>query len=439
MGRSSVSQRLCYLGAVGGLVVSAVLWHRWVTLGAGQWALPAQLLAGFAVLSFVAARRGGWLQGMVSGCVRLGITTGITFGLAEAACRVMNLDFNELLGARKANEAFPIYFRMPTHPSGDVFFTRPPGATWTGKPLQTLLKNHRSTDEAYTGEKEITIRYSKEGFRNPDSLTDWEVAVVGDSFTESGYLPEDQIFTGVAAAKLGQRVKNLGITDTGNFSHVHYLAAYGEAPSCKRSVLAFFEGNDLTDNVNESKALELFQQTGERPSHDIPVQPSLLKAVWNLIRDFKHLRLSDRSYANAWFRSGDREIPVTIADAPPSVAQMSPEQLNALASALELYASTARKAGMNPHLLYLPCKRRVLHNSLRKGQDYPEPDWTPGDLPQYLAAECGKRGIQFVDATPDLQRASEKGVLTFNPIYDTHFNEEGHRIVGEVLARSLKP
>lgn len=431
------SQRLCYLGALGGLTASAVLWHRLVTLGADQWVVPSQLLAGFAFLSFIAARRGGWLQILVGGCVRLAITTGITFGLAEAACRGLRLDFNELLGARRANEAFPIYFRLPTHPSGEVFFTRTPGAAWTGKPLQTLLKNHRSTDVAYGDEKELTIAYSKEGFRNPDSLTDWEVAVVGDSFTESGYLPENEIFTGVAATRLGLRVKNLGITDTGNFSHVHYLEAYGAAPSCKNAVLAFFEGNDLPDNVHESEALDLFQHTGERPSHDIPVQPSLLKAVWSLLRDFKQLRLSERSYANAWFQAGGNEIPVTIADAPPSMTQMSIEERNALATALDRYAAAAQKLGMTPHLLYLPCKRRVLHGHLRQGPGYPEPAWEPGDLPQHVAAECQQRGIRFSDATAALREATGRGVLTFNPIYDTHFNQEGHRIVGGVLAGML--
>ncbi len=431
---SPANQRLCYLGALGGLTGSAVLWHRLVTLGADQWAMPAQCLAGFAFLSFIAARRGGWLQALVSGAVRLGLTTSITFGLAELACRAMKLDFNELLGARKANEAFPIYFRLPTHPSGEVFFTRTPGATWTGKPLQTLLKNHRSTDVTYTDEKELTLRYSQEGFRNPDSLTDWQVAVVGDSFTESGYLPEDQIFTGIAAAKLGKPVKNLGITDTGNFAHVHYLETYGAAPSCKTAVLAFFEGNDLSDNVHEAEALDLYQRVGERPSHDIPVQPSLLRAVWNLLRDFKKLRLSERSYANAWFQAGSQEIPVTIADAPPRMTQLTLEERKALASALDRYLAAAQKHGMEPCLLYLPCKRRVLHGHLRQGQDYPEPNWEPGDLPQHVAAECQRRGIRYLDATPALRQATAQGVLTFNPIYDTHFNAEGHRIVGEVLA-----
>ncbi|MDZ4288828.1 MAG: hypothetical protein U0984_12760 [Prosthecobacter sp.] len=431
---------LCLLGALGSGAAAGLLAYRMATLDAPQWANPCKALTVFAFLALIAAfMRGGWLQKLVSGGMKLVLTTAITFGIAEAACRAMKLDFNELLGMRRANEAFPLYFRLPTHPSGDVFFTRPPGSTWTGKPLQSLLKNHHSTDIAYTSEQEVTIRYSQEGFRNPDALTDWDIAVTGDSFTESGYLPESAIFTGVAAAQLGKRIKNLGITDTGNLAQVHYLEAYGKAPSCQTSVLAFFEGNDLSDNVHELAELDHFEQTGDRPSHDIPRQPSLLKAIWTLVRDVKKLKLGDRSYANAYFKAGDQEIPVTIADAPPSTAQMTPEEKATLTSALDRFLAASQKYGMKPHLLYLPCKRRVLHAHLRHGPDYPQPDWQLGDLPQHVAQECSKRGIVFIDATPALAAATATGHVVFNTIYDTHLDAEGHRIVGEVLALGLTP
>jgi hypothetical protein len=431
---------LCLIGAATFLAAALFLRLRMIRLEAPQWALPSALLAGLGALSLIAALlRSGWYQRAVAGLMKMGVATVITFALAEAACRAARVDFNELLGMRRANEAFPIYFRMPTHPSGEVFFTRTPGASWTGKPLQTLLQNHRSTDLAYTEEKELTLTYSKEGFRNPDALTDWDIAVLGDSFTESGYLPETEIFTGIAASRLGRRIKNLGITDTGNFAHIHYLETYASAPSCKSVVLAFFEGNDLTDNVKEMEQIAHFQATGERPSHDIPVQTSLLKTLWTLARDFKKLRLQARSYANATYQAAGQEIPVTIADAPPSSHQMNLREREALSTALDRYAQAARQLGMTPHLLYLPCKRRVLHDHLQHGADYPEPDWQPGDLPQHLEAQCSQRNIHFIDATPALQQAAAQGILPFNTIYDTHFNAEGHRIVGELLARALAP
>lgn len=430
---------LCLIGSLGMGAVAIFLHHRMSALDAPQWLVPSRALAVFSLLAMGAAlMRGGWYQRLVSRVLMLVLVTGLGLGCVEVACRVMGLDFNTLLGARRANEAFPIYFRLPTHPSGEVFFTRDPDSSWTGKPLQTLLKNHRSTDVAYADEKEVTIRYSKEGFRNPDDLADWDIAVAGDSFTESGYLPEGEIFTGVAAAKLGKRIKNLGITDSGNFAHAHYIEAYAKAPSCRTAVLAFFEGNDVTDNVEEQRYLRIYQETRESPSRVIPHQPSFLKALWNLVRDYRKLHLSDRSYANAFFKTAAGEIPVTIADAPPSSAEMSEGQKEALLSALNRYIEVCGRYGVKPFLIYLPCKRRVLDGYLRQGEDYPQPEWKPGDLPEYLAQECNKRGVTFIDSTPALRAASKAGQMTFNTIYDTHFNATGHRIVGEVLADALK-
>jgi hypothetical protein len=434
-----IHRLLSFLGALGSAVVVGLLWYRMRTHDAPQWMLPAKGFMVFTISALIAAiMRGGLYQRVVAGAILLASITAMMLGVIEVACRAIRLDFNELLGARRANAAFPIYFRQPTHQTGEVFFTRTPNSTWTGKPLQTLLKNHHSIDSAYSDEKEVTIRYSREGFRNPDDLADWDVAVVGDSFTESGYLPEEVVFTGVAATKTGLRIKNLGITDTGNFAHVHYLDTYGKAPACKTAVLAFFEGNDLNDNVRELAALEDFSKTGIRPSHEIPVQTSLLKAMWGLIRDYKKLANRDRSYVNAFFKAGTDEIPVSIADAPPGAAQMTADEIHALELGLDRYVTTCKKHGMKPHLLYLPCKRRVMHGLLRHGEDYPQPDWQLGDLPQHLAGECASRGIHFIDATTVLARAANEGQNTFNTIYDTHFNPEGHRLVGELLAEALK-
>lgn len=436
--KTTFDRLLCFVGALGCVAAAALLRWRMITHDAPHWAVPSIVLAVIGCIALAAGLcKGGLLQRTIAGLMKLALTTAITFGAAEGACRIIGIDFNELLGARKANEAFPIYFRLPAHPTGDIYFTRDPGSSWTGKPLQTLLKNHRSTDVAYTDEAELTISYSREGFRNPDDLTDWDIAVVGDSFTESGYLPEKTLFTGIAAEKLGKRIKNLGITDSGTFAQTHYLEAYGKAPSCKTAVLAFFEGNDLDDNHRELRERDLFRATGEKPDHSIPRQSSLLKTIMNLVRDAKKIRLTDRSYANAFFKSGDKEIALTIADAPPSKAEMSAAHSKALHLALDEYAAACTKAGMKAHFLYIPCKRRVLHGHLRQGTDYPQPQWQPGDLPEHLQAECAKRGIAFINPTPALSAAAAQGQPCFNTIYDTHLDATGHQIIGDALAKAL--
>lgn len=367
----------------------------------------------------------------------LALNTLVLFGLAEIVCRVAGVDFNLLLGLKEKSEAFPIFFRQPDQPSGDVFFTREGPATWTGKPLSVMLRNHRGTDDAYLDEEEITVTYDKNGFRNPPDLADWDIVVTGDSFTESGYLPYEDLYTTMLGKMLHKRVKNLGVSDTGNFTQASYLRAYGRAPSCRSAVMAFFEGNDLDDNVEEIRNLKKFHATGERPNREIGRESSLLRTLYHFARDFRKMNFRQRSYANATYLAAGKEVPVTIADAPPAPDKMSAAQRDSLRTAIATWARTCKENKADAFLLYIPCKRRVLHGHLEQGKDYPEPDWQLNDLPAYVAREAAAQGVRCIDATPALVSLAAQGVLTYNPIYDTHLNREGHRVVATVLADAL--
>ncbi len=368
----------------------------------------------------------------------LSLNTVILFGIAEVACRVARVDFNSILGLKEKNERFPIYFRLPDQPVGETFFARQGPASWTGKPLAVMLENHRGTDSAYSDEQELTVTYDKDGFRNPEDLKDWDIAITGDSFTESGYLPYEDLFTTLLGKSLDRRVKNLGATATGNFTQSFYLRAHGRAPSCRTAIMAFFEGNDLGDDVEELRDLDKFLATGERPTREIGRESSLLKTLYRFTRDFRKMTFRPRSYANANFIAGSSETPVTIADAPPAPDAMSDDRKISLNAALETWARSCKEVGVESLLLYIPCKRRVLHGHLKQGDRYPEPDWQPNDLPAFVAREAALQGIRCIDATPALSDLAAKGVLPYNPIYDTHLNKEGHRVVAEVLAKALR-
>jgi hypothetical protein len=434
----SFDRIVCGLGALGLLLVGLLLEWRISSHLATQLRLPALAVwLCFSICVVAALLSGGWFQRAVKLVTLMAINTGLLLGLVEGGCRLLKIDFNEVMQARQKNMAFPPYFRQATKPVGDIFFTRYGPDAWTGKPLTTMLKCHQSTDVAYTDEKELTINYGKEGFRNPEDLTDWDIAIAGDSFVESGYLLPEQTFVGLMAQHLGKRIKNLGITNTGNFSASYYLTTYGKAPSNKLAVLAFFEGNDVSDGLREVRDREKLASGGERPSREIGVEPSLLKCVYKLIADSKGKPRGPRSYINAYFKGSAGEIPVTIAEGAPEPAALSPQELAALRSGFDAWVQACKDVGVEPWLLYLPCKRHALHGSIRHGQDYPSPDWQPTKLPSWVQTECVARGIRFVDATPALIAKSKAGILTYNTIYDTHFNEIGHQVVAEVLAASL--
>ena len=239
---------------------SLLFWLCWASAAVGfTWSALAALLP----------------QGRILAAVRLISVNVVVFagilGVAEFGCRFAQLNFNALLGqADDPHAEYPVCFRLPQKPLGDIYFHRDGPFTWSGRPLSTLLRLKKATDHAYEDEPTITTSYDADGFRNPSGQTDWQVVVVGDSFVESGSLPFDQIFTTRAAKLSGLSIHNLGVCNTGTLAHLEYLRRFGKSASTQHAVLAFYDGNDVLDTETELDELETFRTTGTRPYRTPP-------------------------------------------------------------------------------------------------------------------------------------------------------------------------
>lgn len=202
------------------------------------------------------------------------LSTASVLAISEVAFRAASFDFDRL---NAPGDELPIYYRPPMFHAGQGIFRRSGPASWRGKPLSAFMRIRWGDQSAYPNEQPVEIQYDALGFRNPADLTNWEVVVTGDSFVELGYLPYEELFTTIAAKRLGIRIKNLGVCCIGPVSETFYVKNYGKAASTKDAVLCFFEGNDVVDLDLELRNAEAFRATGlpfERPK-----QASLLKAL----------------------------------------------------------------------------------------------------------------------------------------------------------------
>jgi hypothetical protein len=332
---------------------------------------------------------------------------------------VVRIDFTKLQsGGKDLREVYPLCFREPDEPLGDTFFKRSGGQSWTGRRLTEALPLIHAIDIAYAVETAFTVIFDLEGFRNTDALTDWDVVVVGDSFTESGYLPFGQIFTSVAAKKSKQRVKNLGACHTGPLSHIEFLKRFASAPSHRHAVLAFFEGNYIRDAEREAVDLNRFRETGARHSREIPPQTSLIKAIWQTTKAVVKRKLSIR-YPNAIFTAAGKNLPATT-KAPPlpeDPETLTAEQRAFVSSFLDGWSEAAQAKGMEPSLLYIPSNPRTYHGLVSYEPNVAkEPrEWTPTDLPAFIQKLCHEKGIAFIDASPALRSAAGGGTQVSIP------------------------
>ena len=122
---------------------------------------------------------------------------------------------------------------------GDAYYRRDGPQIWKGRVIHQMLTwaGHDDLALLYEDEPSITASYDRDGFRNPEGLSDWQVVVVGDSFVELGYMGDGDLFTTGLAQRLGVRVRNLGVAETGALTHIACLESVGKAKSGTHSAV----------------------------------------------------------------------------------------------------------------------------------------------------------------------------------------------------------
>jgi hypothetical protein len=355
---------------------------------------------------------------------------------AEAFFRLIEFDFGY---EEQAWRQVPVFYRQPTVPTGEVFFKRAGSQTWTGQVISTRMSQLGYQPNPYLGEPVISVVYDHDGFRNRPGVSDWRIAVAGDSFTELGHLTDDELFTSVAARKLGVSVRNLGTSYTGPLSHLSYLRDYGVAASTTHSIIVFFEGNDLEDLAAEYEDLLRWKETGQRPYREFKKQSSFVKAVGQVVGLVKHAATRDKEdLITAYLKATPSGTPVSLVHAPEGSADMSKETMQRLDYFLTQYAGFGHDRQIEVWLAFMPSKLRVLHGQIEFSASAAErfTNWQPTDLPDVVSALCDQHGIGFLDLTPALTTGTDsENQLLYNSMYDTHLNEAGSRIVGQELAR----
>ena len=357
----------------------------------------------------------------------------LTWLAIEVGCRVIGFDFER---TEQVLAQTPIFFQKPHLPLEPVFFRRAGPAEWHGQVLHEFISARRDYSNEYKDEPVKTIRYNAEGLRNPPELSDWEIAVVGDSFVEAGDLAFEDLFTTEIGKLLGVRVKNLGVSWTGPFSHSTFLTNFGTAPSAKHAVMVFFEGNDFLDLAREKDALNTFHKDGTRPVMLVDKQPSFTRAVWRHLKRLIKRNDPDIAWGDLALKSGS--MPVTVDYSPPAPTSLSGADKKNLEEALKEWAARARELKMKPWLIYMPCKWRVLQPRLQYRPNQIKAPWTPNDLPGYVTKVAGECGIAVVDVTGPLTAKTKEGTLTYNPVFDSHLNREGSLTVARVVAEEFR-
>jgi len=390
---------------------------------------------GLVVLG-VLARQLTWHDRLAKAALAV-LSACIAVSTAEAAFRFAGYNFDT------PNPAMPIFNRSPSYHDGDGIMRRPGPAVWRGRPLNSIIHLSWGNANAYPDEPELEIHYDRLGFRNPPDLKDWEVVVTGDSFVESGYLAYEDMFTTVAARRLGIRIKNLGVSDTGTIFQTAYVRKYGKAPSTRHAVLCFFDGNDYKDVGREADGTNFIRRTGHRIGHR--KQTSLLRSLQQRVQSWGRPAFvpgtADNLKPNAYFVAGDREHPATLRPfALPAWEELTPDRQRLIAATLANWGQTVRALGLQPWVMSIPDSSRMMPGRLRfVDTNSAMTRWKTNHFGAHLAKICATNDIRFINAWDALLREFNEGRVPYNLVGDGHLSVEGSRVVAAVLSEALRP
>lgn len=322
---------------------------------------------------------------------------------------------------------------------GDIFITQAPWIKPPENPGEILAM--------------YWINWDENGFRIPQRQADvYPILAIGDSYTEAPNVARP--WTDVLAEKSGIAVQNLAYRGFGPVEEAAVLERFGAEAQPETVIVGYFEGNDLSNAVN---------------SQDNPIQ-----MPWEITRESRTLIETDLSKITerderypmqvdlngtlhdiaflepyAWILNTSKEdfsqslnVQITL-ESYRQMRQSVPDACLIVAyfpGAPHIYLPYLQ-ADDQPILLQKAERFTAKADKKLKAQSAPEMtfDELLASLPNQrdvIKEQIEEAGMIFFDLTPVLQQAAANGQMLYYT-YDTHWNQDGHNLVGQAIADFL--
>ncbi|MCW5788196.1 MAG: hypothetical protein KIT49_11975 [Nitrospira sp.] len=283
----------------------------------------------------------------------------------------------------------------------------------------------------------VAVRYDRNGFRNARDLDSAEIVVIGDSYMEGYFTPDERVITTRLSELQEKSVANLGHSGYGPQQELVVLQRFGFPLAPQTVVWAFFEGNDFLDAERyEEKVL----RSGNGWWQDFWFR-SLSRNVSALLFRSEQPCTPDESLKELraeFLDSMHRTTTVFFASA--EVERVSEPTLRKAVAPIIRAAQLCRDRNIRFLVAFVPEKFRVYHDLPNLALSTAAiRQWHVSDVPgrlQRLLADADPR-IEYVDLTPALKTAARSGIPTYLPD-DTHWTDEGNLVAADAIHRALQ-
>ncbi|HIG39808.1 MAG: SGNH/GDSL hydrolase family protein [bacterium] len=332
---------------------------------------------------------------------------------------------------------------------------------------------HRSYPSAPDGHGpvEIELTIDRYGYRNKDLQENYDIVVVGDSFTTGSNVSDSQMWSVLLSQRLGQSIYNLGASGSDPQVYLNNFVQLGLKFNPKTVIFMIYEGNDfrtkaarlaaedislgdkistMTKNSPVTAGLRrLSSEVIEAINADATVPGYQEKLGWMPVQigtgsgadyyGFKPKRLGYLYGSEDEFRqSREWQFAKGIFEEMEQVARDEGFRL------LVVYAPS------KPHVIFPLVEENVSAEQIRSFVAYRKKSLPPAkEFKAKLVAElgsqeyvlrdfCEQAGIEFVSATRLLQQMSSAGEQTYYT-YDQHWTPAGNELVASMIGNYLKP
>ena len=401
---------------------------------------PFALLSGLAYPTLWACYVVFGRQSLNYGLARFVLSTvalALAFGVFELGAASRLVDYRTVFGssAHGINKFDP--FRDPTWQiDPDLIHIRRPNTVIEGTTIGNLASS-LPNPHPYP----VDATYDGRGFRNERTLDRANVVLIGDSFVEAGLVATPLIASNRLADLLNTAVVNLGQCAYGPQQELIVLRRY--AMPLRPEVVAwfFFEGNDLSNIRQYEDKIKSWAQTVN--AHDGFSQRCFTKNLFFKLSELTGPLVAGAISGTNSASPGELKIGTKSTETLHFLYSGAPltesdHRSLTIAQALLQQAREAASDG-NGHfvLVFVPTKFRVYEGLCSFPDDDDACDWHVNDLPDRLATWCREQEMNFLDLTPALRDAAERGDLVYFPD-DTHWSARGNEVAAEAVAQFIQ-
>lgn len=428
-----------------------------------------------------------WIAAAVLFSTRNKSTGETIFALVMVYLSASLSGFVLVIGSGMINK--PRFIEQPIHgvdPDTGIMLSgivrhRPPSERFdlVQKDVPERVRSYPNAPAGYP-EFPLVLTSDNRGYRNADSLEQYDMVAVGDSFVAGSHVSDDQAWVDLLRKSTQQTIYNIGVSGTDPLTYLNNFITVGRALKPKTVLLMLYEGNDFRNapplptpsGTPPSASVEMRSQSIGFYAKASPVTKGLRRLAEEVLATvgsdwpvsgyeetvgFMPLRLTVNGKQQAYSFEPKR-LHYLVDDSEQTFADSS--DWKNVRDVLEKFVLLSKKDGFRLVVVYAPSAPHVIlpllektipaqqllnfmnikgkKNNVMDAEAYKQQVFSRLDANENTWLQwCKARSVACVSTTAALRQAAAGGQQVYYT-YDQHWTPEGNAVTARVVEAYLR-